>query len=327
MPEHLALETTPGNLLEHPAVRAWCMLEPWRPVPRGLTTLKARRQRAIYRLEGAGPAGSAVIAKRSWKDTVPIERVVYEEVLPRLPLPVLQCYGTLEEPEESECCWLFLEDAAGEEYAPFVHGHRVAGARWLGLLHLTAEAAGRPCRLPERGPDSYFRRLDSACARLQEHVGNPALKEDERAVLKALVQFCKLLVSRWVTIEDSFHGMPQTVVHGDFVDHNIRVRRGPTETLVLPFDWETAGWGVPAADWAECSDLDAYYAVVRSAWPSLAFATLRRLAAVGRVFNWIRDVDLSSLRFTSGWVGRNMSHMTWYLSSVPGLLDVVRGGG
>jgi hypothetical protein len=287
--------------------------------------LKARKHRGVYRLEGAGPADSAVIAKRCRQATAPIERVMYEEVLPRLPLSALQYYGFLEEPE-SDYCWLFFEDAAGEEYAPCVEEHRVAAAHWLARMHTAAQVAGRPLRLPDRGPDSYLERLGSACARIEEHLRHHALQEQDRGILKALVVFCKLLASRWGRAADLCRGMPQTVVHGDFVGKNMRVRSGPTETLLLPFDWETAGWGIPAADWAECSDLDAYYAVVRSAWPYLAFADIPRLAAIGRVFAWIRDLDLSSMRFTSEWVGRSMSHMTSYLTEMPSLLEAVRWG-
>src|SRR2546430_5585275 len=44
-------------------------------------------------------------------------RMIYEEVLPRLPVPALDCHGFWEEPA-GKFSWLFLEDAIGECYSP-----------------------------------------------------------------------------------------------------------------------------------------------------------------------------------------------------------------
>src|SRR5256885_11766358 len=50
----------------------------------------------------------------SRSETGLVERTVYEEILPRLTVPSLRHYGSLDEPD-GEHCWLFMEDATGVE--------------------------------------------------------------------------------------------------------------------------------------------------------------------------------------------------------------------
>src|SRR6266516_289741 len=76
----------------HPAVQAWCHLYP-DAEPVQLTPLRVRKRKSnVYRLEGVGRAGTAVIAKRCSKATARVERAVYEDLLPGLPVPSLHYY-------------------------------------------------------------------------------------------------------------------------------------------------------------------------------------------------------------------------------------------
>jgi hypothetical protein len=86
--------------LEHPAARAWREIQPERAAPGSIAVLRRerRKKRSVYRLDGVGLAGSAVIAKRIWRPTALVERRVYEDILTRLPIPVLHCYEFVEEP-------------------------------------------------------------------------------------------------------------------------------------------------------------------------------------------------------------------------------------
>lgn len=79
-------------------------------------------------------------------------------------------------------------------------------------------------------------------------------------------------------------GAAATFVHGDLKPKNIRVRRDGGGICLLAFDWELAGWGVPAPDVLKCADLELYWAEVRPCWPWLKFAQLEGLAAVGAIF-------------------------------------------
>ena len=61
-------------------------------------------------------------------------------------------------------------------------------------------------------------------------------------------------------------------------------------------DWESAGWGVPAADLAQFAgnaltpDIAAYRSVAHKCWPRLHLSDFRRLGELGRVFRWINAV-------------------------------------
>src|SRR5439155_21239331 len=157
MSKTVTTEILPENLLEHRAVKAWSQLNRERVEPESIEVLKFKRpesKSAVYRLNGVAPDGSAVIAKRCLAATAAVERIIYEEFLPRLPLPALRYYGHVDEPG-GESCWLFLEDAGGLEYSPRDAGHRSLAARWLATIHAAAVGAGLETRLPTRDTDYY----------------------------------------------------------------------------------------------------------------------------------------------------------------------------
>src|SRR3989454_5250701 len=77
-------------LLAHPAVRAWQQLDPERVVPDRITPVKFKPNKprpnlTVYRLEGVGIDGAAVIAKRCTREGGRIERTVYERILAHVP--------------------------------------------------------------------------------------------------------------------------------------------------------------------------------------------------------------------------------------------------
>src|SRR5881296_1146356 len=119
----ITTEILPDNLLNHRAVRAWATLKPPRVKPEAIETLRLKNKSSVYRLVGVGDDGSSVIAKRCRASTASVERMMYEEFLPRLPLPSLRYYGHVDEPG-GEFCWLFLESADGPEYVPGSGAHR-----------------------------------------------------------------------------------------------------------------------------------------------------------------------------------------------------------
>src|SRR5713226_6009648 len=105
MPDPALNETLPDSLLERCAVKAWSRLRPNSVEPTGLEVLKRTAKSAVYRLEGVGPDGATVIAKRCHAKTAAFEWMIYQEFLPRLPMPALCTYGFLPEPD-GESCWL-----------------------------------------------------------------------------------------------------------------------------------------------------------------------------------------------------------------------------
>jgi hypothetical protein len=86
-------------------------------------------------------------------------------------------------------------------------------------------------------------------------------------------------------VEHVCDGVPATLVHGDFRTRHACVRRGRDGLALFPINWETAGWGVPAADLTRL-DLPAYTSVIHSCWwPDACLEQIEQLAVAGRIFS------------------------------------------
>jgi hypothetical protein len=269
---------------KHPALSAWRQLRPEREEPTQLEALEAENQAtAIYRLTPAREEDLRVIAKRSRQSTARVERTIYEEILPELPLPMLQYLGFVEE-ANGEFCWLFIEDVSGDaRYNPDTREHRVAAAQWLGTMNTSASGLMAAARLPHRGPGHYLALLQSARDVILSNAANPSLSSDDRALLETAVDHCGHLAANWSHLAQVCEGMPQTLVHGDFIGKNVAVRSSRNGIIFLPYDWEKAGWGIPAEDISRV-DIHTYWSTVRSHWPGTSAKAFRRLASVGRIF-------------------------------------------
>ena len=219
--------------------------------------------------------------------------MVYEEFLPRLPLPALRCRGFAPEPD-GECSWLFVEDAGRHAYSPTSTAHRALAGRWLGAIHRAPVAAALRARLPDRGPGHYLELLRASRAALLAQVGNPVLTAEDAALFRRVASQCDAMEAHWNHLEELFEDWPRALVHGDFVVKNLRTRNGAPEPALLVYDWEMAGWGVPASDLAQelgrCAspDLDAYGALLREEHPQIEARDVQRLADFGSV---VRMVD------------------------------------
>jgi hypothetical protein len=308
--------------LEHPALRAWRELRPDAEQPEGFEILTEEgRGTVAYRLVRGQKQGSSVIAKRSPANTARVERAVYEEILPNLPLPSPHYYGRVAEPE-GRFCWLFLEDVGAEKYHPRLHG--AAAGRWLGVMHTLTARRERPAHLPERGLGHYLGLLRSARDAIESNLRNPGLKAEDREVLGSVIAHCDELNLRWSELTAPCRCLPFTLTHGDFIEKNVRVRSTPDGVVVLPFDWERAGWRIPAEDLAGV-DIAAYRSTVQDHWPGLGLGQLRQAALVGRVFrclvffDWVAP-DLASgsvalpmnyVRPCESWLGRFIRSAAW----------------
>src|SRR5881396_3253109 len=295
-----AVRARQATLMSHPAVHAWRQLYP-HSEPRRIAPLRVRqRKNKVYRLEGAGWAGTAVIAKRSRKADALIERTVYEEIFPRLTVPSLRYYGSLEDPD-AEYCWLFLEEATGVHYSNLLAEHCTQAAQWLGLLHTSAADVAAGGRLPDGGPGRYLVLLRAARELTQQHLDNPVLDPDDIAFLDAMLARLTELDGRWNRLEEICDGVPQTLVHGDLNGKNLRLRPTSADATVLVFDWEDAGWGVPAVDLAQQAvpssglsanpDIPTYCSTVRESWPDTSPEAVQRLASCGTVFRVLEEAS------------------------------------
>src|SRR5437867_9175569 len=106
MSKQITSEMPPETLPDQRALKAWKSLWPRRGDPGRIEILKSGSKRAVCRLGGVGLRSAAVIAKRSRKATGFIERTIYEQVLPHLPVTAPHYYGFVE--EHDTFCSLFL---------------------------------------------------------------------------------------------------------------------------------------------------------------------------------------------------------------------------
>jgi phosphotransferase family enzyme len=294
MSKHVTGEVLRDGLVEHAAVQAWSRLQPDQAEPEAIEVLKLERKSAVYRLIGAGPDRSAVIAKKCLRDTAMVERLIYQECLPSQPVTTPLCYGFVE--ENQDYCWLFLEDASGQKYSPQNPDHRIFAARWLGTVHTSEISAAIARRLPDRGPGHYLQLLRSSRTMAMRHRNNRELPPDDLHTLRTVASQLDFLESRWTEMERFCSTIPRSLVHGDFAVKNVGLRNGPTNTALLVFDWENSGWGVPAVDLCQFNghtltpDLETYAATREQRGRLLEFWKIERLAQYGSIFRLLEDI-------------------------------------
>src|SRR5256884_25308 len=234
-PAHGVSEKRRENLLAHPAVQAWCQLNPDHVVPDRITPAKFKPNKprpnlAVYRLEGVGADGAAVIAKRCTRGGGQIERTIYERILPHVPLPGPRYYGTVprspEDPAE-DGCWLFIGEIHGEKYDRLSPDHRAAAARWLGILHTEAQAAAAHAGLPDAGPTRYHEQMRATRGVIRDQVDNPAFSAADVAFLDVLVARFDELDEDWDRLVRTGTRPPPPPIHGDFNGKNLRMQASP----------------------------------------------------------------------------------------------------
>ena len=301
------------------AVAAWKTLGSSTREPTRIWWLEAgHRNRTIFRLDGVGPGGTAVVAKLCAAATDGIERLIYERVLPEIPVTSPRYFGSVE--VDGSGYWLFLEDVGGERFSMDDAEQRIAAARWLGKLH-TGAAELLSVGLPDRGPAHYLERLRVARRTITEGLDNPALQRSDTLVLRSVIGLLDTIEADWRSVEAYCATLPATLTHGDFRRKNVYVRRdGATGVRLYPIDWETAGWGVPAADLAPARgpglrpviDLASYALVVHDRWPLLDETSCRRLAVVGTIFRRLIAIDWAAQGLGFAWPEKPIAQLDAY---------------
>jgi len=320
MPERSSPDVMLSDPAQHPAVQAWRRVCSKAGEPNFVEVLqdvkKGRSRSCIYRLTGVGHKHASVIAKRCIAFHAHIEQTIYQDILSHLPISGLTFYGCVDEPD-TDSAWLFLEDAGGDRFAYCVEEHRKLAARWLGEMHVSAARIPAVSRLPDRGPQHYLDHLRFARQLIQRDLGNSALSPRDLQVIGAILLQADFLESRWSWVEELDHRFPRTLVHCDFANYNLRVRRGQSGINLVAFDWEMAGRGVPAPDIAELSgrgvprrritgdfgdsELVAYWSIVREAWSSLGLSAIKELAELGAVLRSLAAISWESESIGRGW--------------------------
>jgi thiamine kinase-like enzyme len=312
--------------------------------PVTVTAIKPQRPDAksgIYRLERAGPSGSNVIAKRCTRPTALIERQVYERVLPRLSVPAPDYYGSLDEPGQP-FVWLFLEDAGNTKMA---QADADLAAEWLAHLHADAAALATEVELPDRGPNHYLAELRTADAMFATFLREDRTPDDVRRALHILRRLIPGVTARWDAMRSVCACFPRTLVHGDFARQNIRLRLTTSRTQLLALDWETAGWGSPAADiphwptrfkrpraavpggkppsWNGAVPLGPYADRLGIPRGGTRGRDLERLARVGTIFRTIAAIRWAADEIQGGGMSKGGERLCWFAEFLPRALAEV----
>src|SRR5438876_8624704 len=323
-------------LLAHPAVRAWQQLDPERGVPDRITPAKFKPNKprpnlTVYRLEGVGVDGAAVIAKRCTREGGRIERIVYERILPHVPLAGPRYYGTVEGPPDEDVCWLLIGEIQGEKYDRLSPDHRAAAARWLGILHTEARSAADQAGLPDAGPTRYHEQMRATRDLIRDQVDNPAFSTADVAFLDVLVARFDELDEGWDRLARACTGLPPALVPGDFHGKNLRMQASPPGPQAGAFDWEAAGWAVPGVDLAQAvdpschisasPDLATYWAVVRERWPKCDATDVERLATCGAVWRALAAITWEAHHLARPWADAFIPNLRLYEAELTHALD------
>ena len=297
MAERIDLLPTGASPLDHPALQAWSRLtaEPSRVGK--VSMLKHRAKSTVYRIESFGQKASLVLAKYCRRTVAAHERIVYEEILPGLPIKCPRYYGFVQgDPYD----WLFLEYVEGEMYSRQRQDHMVLGGRWLGLLHTLAQRIPAAARFPELAPAHYLDLLRRGHENLSRYLQQVTLPEPGLAAIEKALSLCDSLESHWNHVQRWCECMPRTLVHADFKPKNIVIRSVPDGLELVAFDWEHSRWGILAEDLAYI-DLAAYYAVVQHYWRDVTMQDLQFMKIVGMILRGIAEIYWESFKFSPQW--------------------------
>lgn len=306
----------------HAACRAWHVAGNDDLVPSSIEILKLEREKsAVYRLTFPGRGAPRVIAKRRPEGELADEVRLHGEFLPALGVSTLELYGVVEELDGFS--WLFLEDAGETPYTPEVAEHQSLAIGRLARLH--ASASPGPSWLSDTGP-AYFRSiLDLARDGVHMGLAHAAVSASDRKVLSAILTSLETVEERWPRVERTCARMPRTLVHGDFVPKNVRVRKGRHGLELVAFDWETAGVAPPAVDLALLhrteEDLRTYLSIVNEVWPDLRPPDVEQMMLVGDVFRVLHSIYWAGRSFKHDWVQHAMWDLVEYERDLRTALD------
>ena len=315
MPKNTSFQPESGPCLEHPAAIAWMTCRPGEASPQAIEVLKTpsgrypNQKSRVYRLTGAFSCGSPIYAKLTRAESVRVERMVYEVILPRLEVSRIRCLGTLE--AEDEKSWIFLEQALGALYEEENKRHRRLATKWLAKVHTETSSMDFSHELPAHSAARYWHCLPESLVRIEPNLDNPALTSREVKTLSRILELWAIIERKWPELEQACADMPVCLAHGDFVKKNVRIHQEQGGEAVYAMDWDISGWGVPAVD-IERMDLYTYEKSVRRHWPHLGLTGVRRMANIGVILRNLGLIHATSVGLVYDWVERTMNEMAIY---------------
>src|SRR5205814_9582882 len=98
------------HVAEHPAFRAWARVHGSQAALTKIEVLKQTKSKTmVCWLSGTGKEMENVIAKRSFRHYIGVERIIYAEIIPSMPVTTIRYYGSTEN-DDLNYEWLFIED-------------------------------------------------------------------------------------------------------------------------------------------------------------------------------------------------------------------------
>jgi hypothetical protein len=259
----------------------------------------------VVRLVGAGRGESNVIGKLCGEWELTHTRVIYEELLPEIPISGLKYYGATQ--IVGNRGWFFVEEADGDRLAARQPHHQRLASEWLAKLHgLAAQVDASRKLMYSDAREYYHAALQSALAKISAVERSPALCEP----MSRLRERLETWESRWSRVFTGFEGVYPTVVHGDFCKKNVRVRAGSGESALLAFDWEYARVTSPAVDLEKVDPL-LYGSEVRRFW-DIHQDDVDRMVEMGRLFRCVQSIDWTLGYLKYGPVERPLRHLELY---------------
>ncbi len=322
MANRIPVDIPIGNLAEHPAFIAWGRLTGSSAVPHRIIRLNEGHS-VVYRLMGVRD-GDSVIAKLCSRPDAEMTRVICTRLLPLVPKPALVFYGCLQASMSNS--WVFLEDAGSLQCSLDDPGHISAVSAWLAAVHACLAGHVKNLSLPDTGFSRYLEQLRAGRQRIVESLSLQEFGVEDGATLRSVLGWFDQVEAQWDKLETLVSGGPHTLVHGDFAPKNILLRQNAGTFEVFPIDWETAGWGPPAADIGECPDLVTYRAEALRYGVAWNAETLRCWAAAGKVLRYIAALEWASTFLTLGWPPRGVRRMKAVLARISPALEFLRDG-
>lgn len=311
--------------LRHPAVSALLELDIACQEPAAVIALydakragrktKLKKKSAVYKLVPASDNDTAIVAKRCRTASGKIERFIYDQILPQLPVSSPTYHGSV---EIDGALWLFLDYADGVEWDIDNETHLDLAIHWLSNMHGSSAQLELLSQLPDRGPHYYQSQLDKASQRLIQAHSNPDLQPSDVEILNGFIKQTELLSSRWAEIQQFCQSMPASLIHNDFISKNLHVCDLKSGPVLLPFDWEMSGKGMPATDlsWmfvkAPEGTIAKHHKQMRLFNPNIDLCDIEYMAAVGTVFRISDAVEWASHDLLTEYPRRKISHFEKY---------------
>jgi Ser/Thr protein kinase RdoA (MazF antagonist) len=323
MPDRPHVITPLDPPADQPAFQAWRRSRLGKD-PARVELLKESWKTLACRLVGCGPGGADVVAMRRAAETTLVERTIYRDVLTHVSAPHPELLGVVDEPG-SGVSWMFLEDAG--EIVPDLRdpAHRALLGRWLGRLHVDLAGRSFGAALPDRSSAHHRGALEACRSAMSTALaGNEHLDAQGARVFRAALRRLDLIEAAWPRIVEGLDDLPQSLVHGDLVRKNLRLRHAGSASSIVAFDWEMAGWGTPLVDLGSI-DLGAYDAVAGPFWGARS-TMLERLADVGRLFGLIAAISWEVPYLEGPWLRRPVNRIAIYHARLGSVLVRLRPG-